>query len=132
MWRYIIPVSQGAITEFEQKFLFRIRSPFREFLIDHNNGIPSNGSFPTEKRERKLAQFLDFSDRNPSNGATAINQRLREQIGEKRIVVGRDRSGNLVCLERNYKEQYIVVWSHISGEFERSLLDIPALLQAIN
>lgn len=132
MWRDIIPVSHTTITDFEQQFQFRIRSPFREFLIDHNNGIPSDGIIVTEKRERKLAQFLDFSDAVSNNSAWAINRRLRDQIGPRRIVVGRDRSGNFVCLERDYQEQYIVVWSHITGEFERSLQEIPALLNAIN
>ena len=132
MWRDIIPVSNTEIASFEQQFQFRIRSPFREFLIDHNNGIPSGGTIITQRRERKLAQFLDFSDSIPANSASAINKRLREQIGPKRIVVGRDRSGNLVCLERDYQEQYIVVWSHITGEFERSLQEMPTLLNAIN
>lgn len=132
MWRDIIPVSHTNIADFEQHFQFRIRSPFREFLIDHNNGIPSDGAFNTEKRERKIAQFLDFSGAVASNDAWTLNKRLRDQIGSKRIVVGRDKSGNLICLERDYQEQYIVVWSHITGEFERSLQDMPALLQAIN
>ena len=132
MWRDVIPVSPSTLTEFEQQFHFRIQSPFREFLLDHNNGIPSDGTIPTKTKERKLSMFLDFSDRNPANSAWTVNKRLRDQIGEKRIVVGRERSGNLICLERNYKEQYIVVWSHITGEFERSLLEIPALLQSIN
>lgn len=132
MWRDVIPTSSTDIAAFEEQFKFRIRSPLREFLIDHNNGIPSDGAFVTVRRERKIAQLLDFSDRNPQNSAWTVNRRLREQIGPKRIVVGREHSGNLICLERNYQEQYIVVWSHITGEFERSLQEIPVLLQAIN
>lgn len=130
MWRNTIPCESAALTAFEKKFKFTIQSPFREYLLEHNFGISSPGTIPTAVRERRLAQLLDFRDQHNPKGAWAINSRLRDRIGPKRIVIGTDTSGNFVCLERDYQDQYIVVWSHISNNFERSLLDIPALIRA--
>lgn len=131
-WRNITVIHSFVLTEFERKFNFTIHKDFRAFLLEHNGGIPSPGIFPTTVRERKIARLLDFSDKFSSNGAWEINKRLREQIGPKRIVVGIDSTGNFICLERYYKRQQIVVWSHISGDFEECLLDIPAFLRTIS
>ena len=129
MWRNIIPCTSADLTAFEKKFKFTIQDPFRIYLLEHNSGIPSPGTIPTASRERRIAQLLDFRNSSNPKGAWETNLRLRDQIGSKRIVVGLDSSGNFICLERDYQEQYLVVWSHISGNFERSLLDIPALLR---
>lgn len=132
MWRNITPINPATLAAFEKRFNFRIAEPFKSFLIEHNAGIPSNGTFPTVYRERQLVQFLDFADQKTRNGAWATNTRLRDQIGDQRIIVGLDVKGNYVCLERHWKNQKIVVWSHVTGQFEPSLLDIPAFLRAIN
>ena len=130
MWRNVFPIESATLSAFEKKFHFNIQSPLREYLLEHNNGIPSPGTIPTVVRERHLVQLLDFRDPNNPKGAWATNARLRSEIGPQRIIIGTDISGNFVCLERDYQEQYIVVWSHISNNFERSLLDIPALIRA--
>lgn len=131
MWRNTTPIDHITVKDFEDAFKFRINSDFRGFLMEHNGGSPGNGVFPTVTRERCLDHLLDFSDKTSNRGAWMINKRMREEIGPKRIVIGKDIQGNFVCLERNYQEQYVVVLSHISGDYERSVLEIPALLRAI-
>lgn len=131
MWRNITPLEERAMSEFEQKFRFRIDPALRQFIIDHNGGIPSPGTFLTTARERRFEQLLDFSDTLTGRGAWAINERLRYKIGEKRIIIGTDANSNFICLERDYKTQYIVVWNHFSNSFERCIADIPVLLQSL-
>lgn len=131
MWRNTIPMESGELTEFENHFRFRIHPALREYLLQVNGGYPSPGTFRTEVRERRLIRLLDFRDKTSKDGAFAINNRLRSQIGSHRIVIGEEATGNFVCLERDGTKQYIVVWSHITGAFERSLLDIPAFLRII-
>lgn len=131
MWRNKKPLEDATLAEFEKKFKFRIDKDLRGFLLLHNAGSPTPGTFPTSARERKLETFLDFSDKNSSHGAWAINKRLRDKIGEKRIIIGKDNTGNFICLERRYVNQNVVVWSHINNEFEASLIDIPAFLRRI-
>lgn len=132
MWRNIRPVEEKTIANFEKEFRFHLEPSLRQFLIDHNNGAPSPGTFTTTIRERRLEQFLDFSDVTSVRGAWELNRRLRERIGPKRIIIGVDANSNFVCVERDHKQQYIVVWSHVSGCFERCLADIPVFLQIIN
>lgn len=132
MWRNTTPVTNRVIKEFEDAFKFRINPDLRGFLMEHNGGSPGNGTFPTTVRERCLDHLLDFSDKSTNRGAWKINKRMREDIGPKRIVIGKDIQGNFVCLERNYQEQFIVVLSHISETYERSLLEIPAFLRTVN
>lgn len=131
MWRGTRPVESAVLREFEMHFKFRIHPAFREYLSIHNAGFPSPGTFPTIVRERKMESFLDFTDRYTSGGAWKVNERLREKIGPKRIIVGTDSSANFICIERDYQEQYIVVWSHVTGKFERCLLDIPGFIRLI-
>ncbi len=132
MWRGIKPISTVELREFENAFRFRITPVFREYLLEHNGGIPTPGIFPTEaNRNRKMQRLLDFTDRYTVQEAWSVNTRLQEAIGEKRIVIGTDTVGNFICLEREYKRQYIVLWNHLTDQFERSLLDIPAFLDTI-
>lgn len=131
MWRGVRPIESAVIREFESHFHFRIQPHIRQYICDNNAGIPSPGCFPTIVRERKMERLLDFDNRTAANSAWAVNSRLRNKIGSKRIIIGTDISGNFICIERNYKEQYIVVWSHVSGQFERCLLDIPGFLRTI-
>lgn len=131
MWRGIRPLSNLLLRDFEKTFNFNISPVFRQYLLDHNGGTPTPGIFPTIVKERKVAKVLDFSDRYSANGAWSINRRLRDQIGEKRIIIGKDSLGNFLCLERNYRKQYIVLWNHLTGDFEESLLDIPAFVRCI-
>ena len=131
MWRHTLPLDNLTLSEFERTFSFRIEPVFRSFLLEHNCGCVTPGVFSTVKCERKLWQLLNFADRTGTDGAWAINKRLQEQLGPMRIVVGLDIKGNFVCLEREHKRQKIVVWSHLSGEFEESILDIPAFLRVI-
>ena len=119
------------LKDFETTFQFNITPMFREFLLEHNGGAPASGVFPTAVKERKLARMMDFSDRYSVRGAWAINRRLRGQIGEKRIIIGIDSLDNFICLERHYRHQTVVVWNHLTGEFEESRLDLPALLRCL-
>lgn len=132
MWRGIKPLHKLLLKDFETAFQFNITPVFREFLLEHNGGMPTSGIFPTVVKERKIAKLLDFSDRYSTAGAWAINRRLRSQIGDKRIIIGKDSLGNFICLERYYKRQSIVLWNHLTGEFEESAVDIPAFLRIID
>ncbi len=132
MWITTKPISPPEIKEFEQEFHFRLHTDFFNFLQDHNAGTPLDGSFPTTAKERKLKRLLDFQNRTSFDEAWMVNERLRKQIGEKRIIIGTDAIGNFVCLERNHRAQAIVVWNHLTGDFERCLLDIPGFLRAIS
>lgn len=131
MWRGIKPLSNQLLKDFESAFDFNIHPVFRQYILDHNSGAPTPGIFPTIKKERKVAKFLDFADRYSAAGAWATNRRLRDQIGDKRIIIGKDSLGNFLCLERHYRKQYIVLWNHLTGEFEESLLDIPAFVRCV-
>lgn len=132
MWRSIYPLDTSTIEEFEKKFHFSIDRDMRGFLLEHNGGVPSPGDFPTTVGFRQIARFLDFEDRITKNGAWAINQRLQKHLGKKRIIIGIDRSGGFLCLERDRCQQWISVWSHITGDFDRCLLDIPAFIRRIS
>lgn len=131
MWMGIRPLSKQQLTDFEKKFNFNVTPVFRTFLLEHNAGIPNSAIFPTTVKERRLVRLLDFADRQAPTGAWAINQRLRNEIGEKRIIIGMDSLDNFVCLERYYRRQSIVLWNHLTGGFEESLLDISAFLRVI-
>lgn len=131
MWRGIRPLSNQLLRDFESTFHFNINPVFRQYILDHNGGVPVPGIFPTVRKERKMARLLDFSDRSSATGAWAINQRLRDQIGDKRIVIGTDELGNFLCLERHYRSQRIVLWNHLTEEFEECLLEIPSFVRCV-
>lgn len=127
-WHSISPLSDDQLSDFEQKFRFKIQTDLRLYLLEHNNGRKLPDPFPTTGRKYQFAYFLDFSGPETIGGAWEVNKRLRKRIGAKRIILAKDSSENWICLERDHKEQYIVVWSHITGNFERCQLDIPAFL----
>lgn len=131
MWRNTVSISSAQLRDFETRFKFKIDPIMREYLIDNNSGHIADGSFQTTSRMRRLERFLNFADRNSPDGAWSINERLRPVIGKNRIIIGIDVTGNYVCLEKSGSKQQIVVWSHITGDFEQSLLDIPALLRTL-
>jgi hypothetical protein len=131
MWRSIKPLSSQQLRDFEEEFHFNINPVFRSFLLEHNNGSPIPGVFPTKSMERRFTMFLEFSDRNSKGGAWSINKRLRSLIGPKRIVIGCDPMMNWICLERDHKRQYIVYWNHLNGEFEECLWEIPTFIRSI-
>ena len=83
MWRGIIPLSNASLKEFENTFHFNIDTSLREYLLEHNGGIPTFGTFPTAGKERKIARILDFSDRDLADGAWAVNRRLRNRMPGK-------------------------------------------------
>ena len=131
MWREIRPLASEQLSDFEREFDFKINPDFREFLLDHNNGAPAGVYIPTRTKKRRIHKFLDFADHSSSEGAWAVNLRLREEVGEKRIIFGVDALGNFLCLERNYRKQKVVLWNHLTDEFEPCLLEIPAFLREI-
>ena len=131
MWLDSIPVAAEGLRSFEEAFRFKIDSDFKQYLAERNGGMPMDGRFPTAVKERKLAQLLDFTDMRSNNGAWAVNKRMRKRIGVKRIVIGIDPANNYICLERNYREQFVVVYNLWSCDFERSLLDLSAFMRAI-
>lgn len=130
-WHNVSPLSDDQLSAFERKFRFTIQADLRSYLLEHNNGKKLPDPFPTAGRAYQFAYFLDFSGPESPGGAWEINTRLRKRIGTKRIILGKDAGENWICLERNHKEQYIVVWSHITGNFERCLWDIPTFLQGL-
>lgn len=138
MWKDIKPISAQAIEEFENHFHFSISKDLQLFLREHNAGFNIGATFPVVLADGitvkyiQLDRFFDFSEKAGPQGAWAVNKRVRNQIGKKRIVIGRDRKNNLICLERDYSHQYIVVWSHITMAFERCILEIPAFLSAVS
>lgn len=131
VWRNRRPILSAQLSGFETKFGFRICGPMRTFLLENNAGFPTPGLFPTTVRERKLSFLLDFSNTSHPDGAWAINARLRNQIGPKRIIIGRDTLGNYVCIEREHKQQRIVLWNHVTNDFELCLWDIPMFLRYV-
>lgn len=132
MWRSIKPLTSLQLRQFETTFQFNIQQDMREFLLTHNAGIPSSAIFPTKSKEWNMVRLLDFSDSHSTKGAWAINKRLKDKVGDKRIIIGIDRIGNYICLERHYRHQDVVVWVHHTEQFEPSLLDIPTLLRCIS
>lgn len=131
MWRNISDLSNTDLREFESSFHFVIDPIFREFLLSHNNGIPGNAEIQTQTRKRQIGRIYDFS-RTADATAWKINTRLRPVIGDKRIIIGEDITGNFICLNRHYRHQYLSVWSHVQNNFEECILDIPTLLKYIN
>jgi len=120
------------MTEFEKEFDFRFRPDLRTFLCDHNAGKPKSGIFPTSVKERQIRKLYNFADKSSKNEAWEVNKRMRECLGPKRIAIGVDTTGNIICVERHYSHQEIKVYNHASREFEDCLLDIPGLLRCIN
>ena len=131
MWRNTYPLTSVQLKNFETAFAFNITLVFRDFLMEHNGGVPTPGTFPTSGSNRRIQRFLNFYENISPSGAWAINRRLREKIGPKRIIFGVDSLGNFLCLERSYKRQFVVLWNHLTGEFEPCLWDIPAFLRGI-
>lgn len=125
--RGVKPLSEKTISDFEAKFSFHIDPTLRDFLL-MNNGGSSSGYIYTQAMQRTFSSFLDFEDRTSPNGAWEINRRLRNQIGEKRIIIGRDSYKNYICVERNRQKQKIVVWSHATNQFDPCLHPIPTFL----
>ena len=138
MWKDIKPISEQTLREFEEHFHFNINTDLKQFLQEHNAGCCIGPSFPvvladgTTVKHIQLDRFFDFSEKNDPKGAWAVNKRVRKQIGNKRIVIGRDRKNNLVCLERDYSHQYIVVWFHVTMTFQRCILDKAGFMKAIS
>lgn len=131
MWRNVIEISRTQLRSFETHFRFTFHSDLGAYLLTHNNGSVAPGIFPTAVRERKLDRLLDLSDSENEKGAWAVNKRLRKLIGPQRIIIGIDAQGNYVCVERDYRQQKIVVWNHVTDAFEDCLWDIPAFLRYI-
>lgn len=131
MWRSIKPLSSQNLRDFEDEFRFNINPVFRNFLLEHNNGTPIPGAFPTITMERKITRFFDFADRYSKGEAWWVNKRLKNVIGPKRIIIGFDPMLNWICLERDHKRQYIVFWNHLNGEFEECLWDVPTFIRSI-
>lgn len=131
MWRCCTPLTEQELHSFENAFKFKFTEDLRGFLLLHNAGIPSPGLFPTLNRERKLAQLLDLRKGTGKQDAWSVNERLRDLIGPKRIIIGQDSQNNFVCVERNQRQQKIVLWNHITDQFEECLLDIPVFLRQI-
>ncbi len=119
--RGVKPLKETTIKQFEDKFDFHFCPEIRQFLLQNNAGS-SNGSIFTTKMMRTFSCLYDFSENATSNSAWEINRRLRNRIGEKRIIIGKDVQKNYICVERNRREQKIVVWSHVSNEFDPCLM----------
>ena len=128
-WLGIRPISSAELTAFEDHFDFRITPVFRTWLLEHNAGFPKNIELPTTKRMREFRRVLDFSNRTGKLEAWKCTERCRDSLGSTRIPFGFDAGGNFVCLERHYRHQQIVVWNHITDEFEPCLLDIPTFIK---
>lgn len=131
MWRNVSEISNTQMNLFESQFSFRINPPLRDFLLCHNGGSPSPGIFPTTVRNREIAYLLDIADAKSEKGAWAVNRHVRRLITPKRLVIGVDTLGNYVCIEREHKQQQIVLWNHVTNAFEACLWDIPLFLQSL-
>lgn len=129
MWRNITPIKESELAEFEQKFHFQIDNTFKEFLMEHNNGIPSDAVIPTTERSRVIRKIYDF---RATGDAWATNTRLKKILGNKVIVFGEDLNRNFLCLCRDRKYQRITVWTHISNQMEECIMELPALIRSIN
>lgn len=125
IWNFCNPIDSDALKLFEDHFDFHIAPPLRDFLLNHNGGKTRHCSLPTHVRERRIESLLDFSK---EESAWAINRRMRRLLGEKFIVIGTDRTGNLLCVRRNMRKQEFVVWNHITNNLEDCVLDIPIVL----
>jgi hypothetical protein len=125
--RGVKPLNESILQAFEEKFDFHFTTKMRQFLLLNNGGV-SSGAFYTVAMQRTFSSLLDFEDKTSPSGAWAINRRLRKQIGEKRIIIGMDSQKNYICVERNRREQKIVVWSHVTNMFDSCLHDIPSFL----
>lgn len=131
MWSNLSPITNTQMNLFESHFSFRINPPLRDFLLDHNGGTPTPGIFPTNIRNREIAYLLDFRESRSDKSAWTVNQRVRRLIGPKRLVIGVDSLGNFICIEREHKQQEIVVWNHVTNKFEKAQWNIPVLLQSL-
>lgn len=129
MWRGLKPVSEQDMRDFESAFQFHFAVPLRGFLLEHNAGIPLHGDFPVKSKQRRISYLLDIADRNTNLGAWAVNNRVGKKTGPKTIVIGVDTLGNFVCVQRHYRQQSIVLWNHLTGEFEESLWDMQTFLR---
>ena len=138
MWKDITHVSSQSLQEFENHFRFKINEDLQLFIQDHNAGFYMGPSFPvvledgSTVKDIQLDRFFDFSVKTGPNSAWVVNKRVRKQIGNKRIVIGRDRKNNLICLERDYQRQYVAVWSHVSMSFHRCLLDLAGFMKVVS
>ena len=131
MWSNISPITNTQMNLFESHFSFRIDPPLRDFLLEHNGGSPTSCIFPTNIRNREIAYLLDIRESRSDKSAWTVNQRVRRLIGPKRLVIGVDSLGNFICVEREYKQQEIVLWNHVTNAFEKCQWSIPILLQSI-
>lgn len=125
LWNFCSPIDSDALKAFEDHFDFHINQPLRDFLLTHNGGKTRHCSIPTYVRERRLEALLDLSD---TETAWGTNRRMRRLLGEKIIVIGTDRSGNLLCVRRDMRKQDFVVWNHITNTLEECALDMSILL----
>ena len=124
MWVNTCPLTCSQLSSFEKAFRFTFHHDLQAFLKAHNAGSTTSGIFPTAVRERELVQLFDFSDQQDKKGAWGINKAHRKALTEKRIIIGTDNLGNYVCVEREHKQQKIVVWNHVTDQFEPCLWDI--------
>lgn len=125
LWNFCSPISSETLQQFEDTFDFHICSPLRDFLLTYNGGKTRQCTIPTCVRERRLEALLDLSNEETTY---AINRRMRLLLGNKIIVIGTDRSGNFLCVQRDMRKQEFVIWNHITNTLEPCALEIPVIL----
>lgn len=125
LWNFYSPVDSDTLKCFEDTFDFHINPPLRDFLLTYNGGKTRQCTIPTSVRERRMEAILDFSD---EENTYSINRRMRRLLGNKIIVIGTDRSGNFLCVQRDLRKQEFVIWNHITNTLEPCALEIPVIL----
>ena len=125
LWNFCSPIESEVLTAFEEYFDFHINPPLRDFLLTHNGGKTRHCNIPTNMRERRMDSILDFSK---EDSAYAITRRMRRILGNKIIVIGKDRSDNFLCVQRDMRKQNFVIWNHITNALEECTLEIPILV----
>ena len=125
MWHSHSPIESDTLAAFEAAFDFKIKGPLRDFLLTHNGAKTRQHIIPTVAKERRVSGILDFSEKG---NAWDINRRMRRILGDKCIVIGTDRQENFLCVRRNFGNQELFVWNHISGTMDDCTMDTKMLL----
>ena len=122
-------LSESRLLQFEQKLGRRLPDQFRRFLLSTNGGVPRPtglkfyNKVEGEEQETALECYFALHDESiPDKAKWRYHQSLekvwenvlqKNQPGSTLVPIGRDVSGNLVCIETApSNECKSVLWDH--------------------
>lgn len=115
-------ISFDRLRTFEKLVGAPLPPDYRQYLIDHNGGMPKNTSFKIGKENSRLHNMFGINDGPDFQNMEWNYDIFKDRIPKKILPIGDDPFGNLICLGIA-KDVYdkVFFWDH---EIERPIIEI--------